>query len=187
MEIRNILQEMNTSLASRENAAKILIGRPRLIQDAVSLLNENETKLSIKALYCLEILARKDIDLLMDQLKHLTHYAKTSENSSANRCLAKIFSLATEKDSLAGKTSYLPSEIKESIMETSFSWLIREESIAVKVFSMQTLWDLRCENDWIAAELKAVLQNDFPGASAGYQSRARKILRKLNHEFSDKI
>ncbi|MUP47113.1 hypothetical protein E0K83_15345 [Gramella sp. BOM4] len=187
MEIRDLLKNVNSSFTSREKAAQTFKKDPGLIKAAVSLLSDKDQGLKLKALYSLEFLARQRISLLYPHLPALVKYAENSQNSSANRCLAKIFCLTTEEISLKTQKEKLSFQIRDSIIETFFTWLIGNESPAVKVFSMQSLFNLKNHKDWIALELRSVLEKDFKASSAAYQSRARKILRKLEHEFSDKI
>jgi hypothetical protein len=53
------------------------------------------------------------------------------------------------------------------------------EAVAVKVFAMTVCANIAEENKEIARELKMVLEDQMPYGTAGFVSRASKILRKL--------
>jgi len=67
------------------------------------------------------------------------------------------------------------------MVSTCFDWFIANEKVAVKVFAMQCLFNLRDTQPWIESELKAQLENQFQNTSQAFQSRARHILKKLKN------
>ena len=70
-------------------------------------------------------------------------------------------------------------EHKEKIIEACFDWLIRDEKIAVKVYSMNSLYFLGTEFDWIHPELVQILEKNYPTGSKGYQARSRSIFDRI--------
>ena len=56
------------------------------------------------------------------------------------------------------------------------------EPVAVKVFSMTVIHNLTKDIPELAHELKIILEDQFDYGSAGFQSRARKILKALQKE-----
>jgi len=51
--------------------------------------------------------------------------------------------------------------------------------VAVQVFSMQILYNLSGELPEIGEELYRILEEKIPDASAGYRSRARRIILQM--------
>jgi hypothetical protein len=52
-----------------------------------------------------------------------------------------------------------------------------KEPVAVKVFSMTVLANICKHEPELATELKLIIENQLPFASAGFKARAKKILR----------
>ena len=55
-----------------------------------------------------------------------------------------------------------------------------EEPIAVKVFAMTVLSNICKQEPDLKNEVKIVIENQLPYASAGFKSRAKKVLKELN-------
>jgi hypothetical protein len=69
---------------------------------------------------------------------------------------------------------------KSILLNQCFDYLVSNDyPIAVQVFSMQILYNLSCEIPEIGEELFRILEERMPDASAGYRSRARRIMRQL--------
>jgi hypothetical protein len=68
---------------------------------------------------------------------------------------------------------------KSILVNQCFDYLVSHEyAVAIRVFSMQVLFNLSREIPEIGEELFRILEEQSPEASAGYQSRAKNILRK---------
>ena len=70
---------------------------------------------------------------------------------------------------------------KERIIEISFDYMITDQKVAVKAYSMNSLLLLGIAYDWIHPELITILKKDFNTNSAAYKARARQLLRKLKN------
>ena len=68
---------------------------------------------------------------------------------------------------------------QERIIETCFDWMITNQKVAVKVYSMSSLYLLGKDYDWVYPELVTILERDFNSSSAGFKSRAKQILKKM--------
>lgn len=80
----------------------------------------------------------------------------------------------------------LPKRLHGKLLKICFDFLAsRTEPVAVKVFAMVTIHDIIRSNGSpeLAKELTIILENQLPLASAGYRSKASKILRDLHREF----
>ena len=75
----------------------------------------------------------------------------------------------------------LPEEYHGEIMDMCFNYLLSpQESLAVKVFSMSVLANLTKYYPEISAELKLIIEDQLPHQTAGFKSRAKKVLKELN-------
>ncbi|MFZ6011997.1 MAG: hypothetical protein ACOYXT_16765 [Bacteroidota bacterium] len=55
-----------------------------------------------------------------------------------------------------------------------------KEPVAVRCFSMTVLGNLANDNPGFKPELKIIIEDQLPYATAGFMARARKVLKKLN-------
>jgi len=179
MQTQEILSNLDSSLAKRKAAAGIILKNPSLLPEFISIIVRNEKDHALKALMALEILSREHFQVLQDYAPQLINAGEIYLDSSSRRYLSKIYGQAILADAGNQSSFNLPSAIKKQIIELSFSWLISNEKTAVKVFSMQNLFDLRNVEPWISDELKAAILKEFPISSQGFKPRATKILRKL--------
>lgn len=98
------------------------------------------------------------------ELRHVCDYA------GYDRSLAKWLSLAGVPESIEGE-----------VTDQLFSWLIDPKiKVAVKVYSMSALADLCKKYPELQSELRLILEEQFPDGSAGFKSRARKVLAQLD-------
>lgn len=66
------------------------------------------------------------------------------------------------------------------ITTTCFDWLIGNQKVAAKAYSMTSLLMLGSKFDWIWPELRLILEQNYHNGSPAYQARARMTLAKLN-------
>ncbi|GAA4322320.1 hypothetical protein GCM10023115_50340 [Pontixanthobacter gangjinensis] len=177
MNFEEILEKTDTTLKSRQQAAVLFLKHPQFLKFCVMII-QKARPLSVKALFILEVLSRQNFEILIPFIPDLIRSGKYHSDSACRRCLAKIYGLALENN-FSSSTLNLSPELKKEILELSFTWLVSEEKVAVKVFSMQNIYELRNEDSWVKEELKGILEKDIQKSTAGYRSRASKILRKL--------
>ena len=75
----------------------------------------------------------------------------------------------------------IPEKYQGAVMEICFKYLESPtEALAVKVFSMQVLGSLAKLYPEIKPELKLLIEEQLPNQTAGFKSRAKKILKTCN-------
>lgn len=182
--IKSILLDVENAMRiNRNNAADIVWKNPESFKDLIELSFETENKLSIKAAWVLEwICTHKDLELLLPHLDFFTENISKVHFDSALRPCAKIcehLAIAyTAKQNNLVKSS-LTHEHIERIIETGFDWLITPQKIAVKAYTMQTIYLFGLEKDWVHPELEHIIRNDVIHQSKGCENRGKKILAKL--------
>jgi len=73
----------------------------------------------------------------------------------------------------------IPEKYQGEIMDICFRYAASpSESVAVKCFSMTVLHNLSKKYPEILPELKLIIEEQWPHASAGFKSRAKKIMRE---------
>ncbi len=75
----------------------------------------------------------------------------------------------------------IPVKYHGEIMDTCFKFLeAPAEALAIKVFSMSVLGNLAKPYPEIIPELKILIEDQLPQQTAGFKSRAKKILKQLD-------
>lgn len=184
-----LYKELNYVNHSREKRlfyANLAINNPELIPKLIEILFMVNDKISPRAAWVLEFMCGSSIDTILPFLDTFTERINTVHLDSAVRPVAKICELLaiayTDKHSNTVKET-LNQTHKQHIIETCFDYMINDAKVAPKAYSMNTLFLLGKEYDWVYPELKLILEQDFHKESAAFKARARHILKKLKkHE-----
>ena len=181
-ELYEELDYVNHSRLNRKKYAHLVINNPDLIPQVLDILFNVDDKQSCRAAWLLEFVARENLDAILPYLDRITEHMHKVHLDSAVRPMAKICEYLIEayyhKNQNHTK-DYLKIVHKERIIELSFDYLITDQKIAAKAYSMQTLYLLGKDYDWVHPELIMILERDFHSGSAGFKARARCLLKKL--------
>ena len=181
-ELYKELSYVNHSRENRRKYALLVISNPDLIPKILDILFQVNDKISCRAAWLLEFVARENLDSILPHLDRFTEEMETVHLDPAVRPVAKICEYLIEayyhKNNNHTK-EYLKAEHRERIIEISFDYMITDQKIAAKAYSMNTLFLLGNEHDWIHPELITILEKDFNSSSAAFKARARHLLRKL--------
>lgn len=75
----------------------------------------------------------------------------------------------------------VPEQYQGDLMDICFGYLASpKEALAIKVFSMTVLANLAIQYPEIKKELKLIIEDQLPDQSAGFKSRAKKVLKQLD-------
>ena len=172
--------KFSSSLADRRAMGDELLKSPDGVIYCLHFIFEATNKERVtKSAFALDQAVRSDLDILKP---HKTRFFKALcviETDLVKRIFAKtleLISFAFLKGSFP-----LQKPEQELMVSTCFDWLIAPEKVAVKVFAMQCLYNLRNAQNWIIPELTAQLEQQFSEAGPAFQSRARHILKKLKN------
>lgn len=179
--VQSILLDVENAMrVNRNKAATIVWDNPELFADLYAMAFEIDNKDSIKAAWVLEwICTHKSLELILPHLDSFTKNIKNVHFDSAKRPCAKIcehlaIAYSSKEDNLVKQT--LTEKHIEQIVETGFDWLIGQEKIAVKAYTMQTLYLFGLQTDWIHPELEHIIRTKVIHESKGCTSRGKKIL-----------
>lgn len=180
-----LYEELNGVNHSREKRlyyAQLVIKDPKLIPHLLEILFSVNDKVSPRAAWVLEFMCSENLESLIPFLDVFTERIHLVHQDSAVRPVAKICELLAmayfSKESNSIQTSLTPKH-KERIIEVCFDYMINDEKIAPKAYSMNTLYLFGLEYDWIHPELTSIIERDFHSQSAGYKARGKKILKKI--------
>nr|WP_139000525.1 adenylosuccinate lyase [Hyunsoonleella aestuarii] len=181
-QLYNELNYVNHSREKRLYYSKMLQEKPNLIPSLLDILFRVDDKISPRATWVFEFMCNEDITIIAPYLDTFTANIKNVHLDSAVRPIAKICEFLAK--AYTSKTDnyiklILTETHKERIIETCFDYMINDEKIAPKAYSMNTLFLLGKEYDWVHPELALILERDFHLQSSGFKARARHILKKI--------
>ena len=181
-QLYNELNYVNHSREKRRYYANLVISQPHLIPELLDILFKVDDKISCRAAWVFEFMCGEKLEAIIPHLDRFTENINTVHLDSAVRPVAKVCEyLVTayySKADNAIKTA-LNSTHKEKIIESCFDWMINDEKIAPKAYSMNVLYLLGKDTDWVHPELVMILERDYQIQSSGFKARARHILKKI--------
>lgn len=74
----------------------------------------------------------------------------------------------------------IPRQLYGTVADKCFAFMDPKEPIAVRCFSMTVLANIAMKEPDLKKELRIVIEDQLPYASAGIMSRARKVLKAIN-------
>lgn len=173
---------MNHSREKRLLYANMVIDNPELLTPLLEILFDVDDKISPRAAWVFEFMCNEKLEEIIPHLDLFTDNISKVHLDPAVRPVAKISEYLTKayysKEENLIKSS-LTEIHKEKITEACFDWMINDEKIAPKAYSMNSLYLLGTEYDWIHPELAIILERDFQMQSSGFKARARHILKKI--------
>lgn len=181
-ELYKELNYVNHSREKRLLYANLVINNPELITPLLEILFEVDDKISCRAAWVFEFMCSETIEAIIPHLDLFTKNLPKVHLDSAVRPVAKVCELITKayygkEDSEIKKS--LTAAHKENIIEACFDWMINDEKVAPKAYSMISLKLLGTEYDWVHPELITILERDFHVQSAAFKARARHILKTI--------
>ncbi|MAW94734.1 MULTISPECIES: hypothetical protein [unclassified Leeuwenhoekiella] len=176
----NEILKISARLADRKRAGQQICNQPQLLKYSLSFIKtSSNSELTTKSAYAVDQALREDIELLKNYKPLFFQTLVTVTGDTEKRIFAKILELVSQ--SYIKKHFPLSEQELQLMISTCFDWLMTNEKVAVKVFAMQCIYNLKETQPWIVSELKAQLENQFQNASQAFQSRARHILKKLKN------
>ena len=176
----------NPKKVNRIKASNIVLKQPELIKQLVDLTFEVNNPISVKASWILEwICTHHGINYVLPYLdtftKGLSHlHFDGSLRTCAKICehLANNFSNKEEN-----RTKQLLTNLHITrIIETGFDWLMTDKKIAVKAYTMTTLYVFGKYQDWVHPELEHIIRSKVIHEGKGCTARGRKVLELLEKD-----
>jgi len=176
----------NPKRENRETVANIVYHNQDLFKHLVSLTFEVENKISIKAAWILEwVCTHGKLDWLAPHLDTFTQNISTLQFDSAIRPCAKICEYVATAYTSKEKSKIqdqLTNEHIDTIIETGFDWLITPQKIAVRAYTMTSLYLFGLQKDWVHPELQHIISSKIIKESAGCKARGNKILKAIQKQ-----
>ena len=182
-----LLEQLNKiETAKRENrqrVANILLEQPFLFEELVAITFWINKKISIKAAWVLEwICTHHNLDFILPYLNEFTSKISSLKFDSSIRPCAKICEhLATAYYAKSPNKTKEKLTLKhiDAIVETGFDWLITPQKIAVRAYTMNTLYLFGLEKEWIHPELKHLIETKIIHESKGTKARGKHVIKLI--------
>ena len=173
----------NAKRENRQQVANLVLENSELLPFLLEITFEIKNKLSIKAAWSLELVLEQQLDWLTPHLDCFTDNISTVIFDSAVRPMSKICNFIaiaynSQKDSLIKE--FLTKKQIVLIIETGFDWMISNQKVAVKAYTMNALFLLGKNYDWVHEELKLIIQQNITNESPAYKARGRMTLELIN-------
>ncbi|MFY9241707.1 MAG: adenylosuccinate lyase [Polaribacter sp.] len=170
----------NAKRENRQRVANIVLENKNLFKYLVAITFKVDDKISIKAAWILEwICTHHHLEWILPHLDEFSTRISTLKFDSSIRPCAKIcehlataYYSKTEND--VQKT--LTENYIKLIVEAGFDWLITPQKIAVRAYTMNTLYLFGLEQDWIHPELKHLIETKIIHESKGCKARGKHVL-----------
>ena len=180
----SVLNDVKTAArVNRDNATNIVLEQPELIKHLVDLTFDVNNKLSIKAAWVLEwICTHHGISYIHSYIDVFVENISKVHFDSAIRPCAKICEhLATAYTSKNENDTkiILTQKHIDTIIETGFDWLITDQKIAVRAYTMTFLYLFGLQKDWVHPELKHLISTKIIHESKGCKARGKYILEMI--------
>lgn len=183
-DLKEKLLEVDSSRSKRSEIAFWITKKPPYVRETLQWGFSEDSELLIPSAWVLEIICEHKTKLFFKDKYIFFERLPTIKNDTALRSAAKICEMLCKfhfRKTFGPFFEVLNKMDRQQITACCFDWLISEQKVACQVPAMQALAYLGEDKNepWIHQELKNILMESAPYKSAGYQSRARKILKCL--------
>jgi hypothetical protein len=146
---------------------------PSRFNDLVDIFLAGPYRVTQRAAWPISVVAETQPRLLRPHLKRILDYArKPNVHDAVKRNAVRLLQFID-----------IPKNLQGNIADLCFRFLYnKQESIAVKCFSISALAKIAKSNPDLQHELRLIIQDQLPFASAGFRSRARRILKEIEEK-----
>ncbi|MFB9844905.1 hypothetical protein [Mucilaginibacter ginsenosidivorans] len=150
------------------------------VHDLIDITFSENRDIAFRAAWLLENLFLQKPAAYIDEIEYLVSRIKDVKHPSCKRHYAKIMMHVTAAKAPEAIRKKLEAIDLEPVVEQFFDWLIDAKVlVAVKVFAVGALFNVRSRYPWMAGELKDQIQFMLRDGTAAMQSRGRKLLAQL--------
>ena len=168
MNIRDTLLAEHSKAQSERIADYIGDSRERFAELTASFLSEDK-ELSRRAAWALSHCIDRHPALIKPHLEALIRNLRKDVHVAVKRNTVRVLQ---EVD--------IPERLLGEIADICFGYLAdHQETVAVKVFAMSVLANICRREPDLGNELRLLIEDQLPYASAGFRSRAKRVLKEL--------
>lgn len=150
------------------------------LNDLIDLTFYPQKEVAFRAAWVLEGLGLTNLEAFRPYVVKFLDLYPQQTNQSCRRHFAKILANLTAPKH--ERSLWIPESYNMvSVVEKTFDWLIDHQTpVAVKVYCMEVLFNLRQHFPWIREELEAEIIFMLHDGKPAIQSRGKAILKKLS-------
>jgi hypothetical protein len=184
-----LIQELNNienaKRDNRQRVANIVLEQLDLMEPLVEVTFMVNDKVSVKAAWILEwICTHHDLNLILPHLNEFTQHIRSLQFDSAIRPCAKVceqLAVAYTNNKANMVKDKLQSTHIEHMIETGFDWLITPQKIAVRAYTMNTLFLFGTleGKEWVHLELEHLIRTKIIHESKGCKARGKHVLEEI--------
>jgi hypothetical protein len=158
-----------------QKIARKMLQEPELLPELILPIVEGPSSVAGRASWALSLVAEERPQLVKPHLKVLIRQLDNPDLSvPVKRHLLRLLQFVE-----------IPGKFHARLIDFYFKILkSRKEAIAVHVYAMTVLFRITAQMPELRNELSIMLEDNLPYASAGYRSRAIKILKHMEKQFS---
>ena len=183
-DLKEKLMEVDSSRKKRQEVAYWIVKKPHYVRETLQWCFTPESELLVNASWVLEIICKHKPELFFKYMYIFFERLPSIKNDSALRSCAKICEMLCYEHYMLKYTYFrdiLSKGYRKIMTECCFDWLITDQKVACQAPAMGALYYLGKDKfgKWIYPELRNILTENAPNKSAGYQARARKVLKRI--------
>jgi len=152
--------------------ASVIGTNKKLFKEMFDLILTNEEYISGRAAWVIEHIWLDHPEMIEPYINEMIDFLKISKYDNQKRHFTKILSTRNLNE--------LDEDHLGILIDRCFTWL--EDPIyptAVKMFSMQIIYNYIETEPALAPELIAIIENQYADSTPGFKNRGDKILKKL--------
>ena len=169
MDLRAIILKEH-SKAQTSKIVRYVGSNPTRFKELVEIFLAGPYRVTQRAAWPISVVAEHQPQLLQLHLKRILNFARTPDvHSSVKRNAVRLLQFIDVPETLHG-----------NVADLCFKFLQdKQETIAVKCFSMSALAQIAKSNPGLTQELKLIIEDQLPYATPGFRSRARRVMKEL--------
>lgn len=172
-----LLNKLDLRLSNRHFAKEQILKNDFKVDQLIDLIHVADAKQKVHLLCFCDTFSREDLLYFENHFQFFINLSKNETNETNKRSLTNLYI-----GMLKFARNKLTNNQKNSLTEVCFMWLLNESLVATKSNCITCLDFLSKDNQWIADELKAIIEQIYPEMPVSFQSRARKIMEKTRRK-----
>ena len=164
---------LESSRRNTDLVADLVLKKPELFDQLFQIFLKDDGPVSWKAAWVMDVASEKQPDLLKPYIEEIVaHLEKCSQDSTKRESLRML------------ARSPLPGEQLGLLITLCFDWLTSaQESVAMKMFSMEILYRISQQEPEMKKELADSIEWRMQEETPGFRTHGKKLLKQLYREL----
>ncbi|HKR03372.1 MAG TPA: hypothetical protein VJY62_01950 [Bacteroidia bacterium] len=157
------------SKAQTMKIVKFIGNDAKKFKDLMDLFFNDEYRVVQRSAWAVNMCAENHPELIKPYLEKMIDYLQKPVHDAVRRNTVRILQFIDIPKNLTGKVASVCFDLLQS----------KKEPVAVKVFSMTVLAKICTGATELKNELRLIIEQQLPYSTAGFQSRAKRILKEI--------